>query len=68
MKVFTVAVMFASMAVTTIAQAETYKWQDELCDIQGNFDHKKYSAKQIKNSHFVLEGLTSANLNSFFHR
>lgn len=66
MKAITVAVMLASMAFTTIAQAETYKWQDELCDIQGNFDHKKYSAKQIKNSHFVLEGLTSANLNSFF--
>ena len=66
MKAITVAVMLASMAFTTIAQAETYKWQDELCDIQGNFDNKKYSAKQIKNSHFVLEGLTSANLNSFF--
>jgi len=62
----TVVAILASMIVTTIAQAETYKWQDELCDIQGNFDHKKYSAKQIKNSHFVLEGLTRANLNSFF--
>ena len=66
MRVITVAAMLAFMIVTTIAQAETYKWQDELCDIQGNFDHKKYSAKQIKNSHFVLEGLTRANLNSFF--
>lgn len=66
MKAMTVVAILASMIVTTIAQAETYKWQDELCDIQGNFDHKKYSAKQIKNSHFVLEGLTRANLNSFF--
>ncbi|KAA0924771.1 hypothetical protein FQ082_09235 [Psychrobacter sp. ANT_H56B] len=66
MKAFTVAALLAAIAVTTIAQAETYKWQDELCDIQGNFDNKKYSAKQIKNSHFVLEGLTRANLNSFF--
>lgn len=66
MKVVTVAALLASMAVVNSAQAEVYKWQDELCDIQGNFDHKKYSAKQIKNSHFVLEGLTSANLNSFF--
>ena len=65
MKVVTVAALLASMAVVNSAQAEVYKWQDELCDIQGNFDHKKYSAKQIKNSHFVLEGLTSANLNSF---
>ena len=66
MKVVTVAALLASMAVVNSAQAEVYKWQDELCDIQGNFDHKKYSATQIKNSHFVLEGLTSANLNSFF--
>ena len=66
MKVVTVAALLASMAVVNSAQAEVYKWQDELCDIQGNFDHKKYSAKQIKNSHFVLDGLTSANLNSFF--
>ena len=65
MKVVTVAALLASMAVVNSAQAEVYKWQDELCDIQGNFDHKKYSAKQIKNSHFVLDGLTSANLNSF---
>ena len=50
----------------TITQAEVYKWQDELCDIKGNFDNKKYSVKQIKNSHFVLEGLTRSNLNSFF--
>ena len=66
MRVITVAAMLALMTVTTIAQAEVYKWQDELCDMQGDFDNKKYSAKEIKNSHFVLEGLTSANLNSFF--
>ena len=66
MRVITVAAMLALMTVTTIAQAEVYKWQDELCDIKGDFDNKKYSAKEIKNSHFVLEGLTSANLNSFF--
>ena len=62
----TVVAILASMIVTTIAQADVYKWQDELCDIKGDFDNKKYSAKQIKNSHFVLEGLTRANLNSFF--
>ncbi|KAA0914529.1 hypothetical protein [Psychrobacter sp. ANT_WB68] len=66
MKVITVAALLASMAVTTIAQAEVYKWQDELCDIKGSFDSKKCTAKQIKNSHFVLEGLTRTNLNSFF--
>ena len=66
MKAITVTALLASLAATTIAQAEVYKWQDELCDIKGDFDNKKYSAKEIKNSHFVLEGLTSANLNSFF--
>lgn len=66
MKAITIAAILASMAVTTIAQAEVYKWQDELCDMQGNFDSKKYTAKQIKNSHFVLESLTRLNLNSFF--
>ena len=66
MKAITIAAILASIAVTTIVQAEVYKWQDELCDMQGNFDSKKYSAKQIKNSHFVLESLTRLNLNSFF--
>ena len=66
MKAMTIAAILTAMTVTNIARAEIYKWQDELCDIKGNFDNKKYSAKQIKNSHFVLEGLTRANLNSFF--
>ena len=66
MKTMTVVALLAAIAVTTSTQAEVYQWQDELCDIKGSFDNKKYSAKQIKNSHFVLEGLTRANLNSFF--
>ena len=66
MKWYSVLAVSASMTVTTIAQADVYKWQNELCDMQGNFDNKKYGAKQIKNSHFVLEGLMRANLNSFF--
>ena len=41
MKAVTVAALLASMVVATIAHAEVYKWQDELCDIQGNFDNKK---------------------------
>ena len=45
MKAVTVPALLASMVVATIAQAEVYKWQDELCDIQGNFDNKKYTAK-----------------------
>ena len=66
MKLFSLAAIVAAMAITNIAQAEVYKWQDELCDIKGKFDNKKYSAKQIKNSHFVLRALTSSNLSSFF--
>lgn len=66
MKALTVAAILASMAVTTIAQAQTYKWSDDYCDYKGDFDSKKYTAKQIKNSHFVLEGLTRTNLDSFF--
>ena len=66
MKVIIVAAMLAAMAVTTIAQADVYKWQDDLCEYKANFDSKKYTAKQIKNSHFALEGLTRANLNSSF--
>ena len=65
MKALITAVIFASLAVITIAQAEVYKWQDELCDIQGSFDNKKYSAKQIENSHFMLNNLTGVQLNSF---
>ena len=54
MKVITVAALLASMAVTTVAQAQIYKWGDDYCSYKGDFDSKKYSAKQIKNSHFVL--------------
>lgn len=66
MKAITVAALFASMAVTTIAQAQTYQWEDDYCSMKGNFDSKKYTAKQIKNSYFVLDSLTRTNLNSFF--
>lgn len=66
MKAVTVAVLLASMAVTTIAQAQTYKWEDDFCSMKGDFDSKKYTAKQIKNSHLVLESLTRSNLYSFF--
>ena len=65
MKAMTIAAMLASMIVTNIAQAEIYKWQDELCDIKGSFDNKKYNAKQIKNSHFMLNNLNTVQLNSF---
>lgn len=66
MKAVTVAALLASMAVTTIAQAQTYKWQDDFCSYKGEFDSKKYNTTQIKNSFFVLEGLTRLNLDSFF--
>ncbi|TXD96527.1 hypothetical protein ES754_10340 [Psychrobacter frigidicola] len=66
MKAFTVAALLASMAVTTIAQAQIYKWEADNCSYKGDFNTKKYSAAQIKNSHFVLEGLTRTNLDSFF--
>lgn len=66
MKAFTVAAIIVSMAVTTVAHAQTYQWEDEFCDYKGDFDSKKYSAKQIENSHFVLDGLTRLNLSSFF--
>lgn len=66
MKAVTLVAIVATMSIATIAQAEVYKWQDELCDIQGNFDNKKYSAEQIENSHFMLDNLTSSQLDSFF--
>ena len=56
----------ALLAIATIAQAETYQWQGDYCSMKGDFDSKKYTAKQIKNSHFVLESLTRLNLESFF--
>ena len=66
MKALTVAAVLTSMAVTTIAQAEIYQWEDDYCHMKGNFDSKKYTAKQIKNSHLLLESLTKTNLESFF--
>ncbi|WP_201537117.1 hypothetical protein [Psychrobacter immobilis] len=65
MKSYSTVVMTALLIVANTAQAEVYKWQDELCDIKGNFDSKKYSAKQIKNSHFMLNNLNTVQLNSF---
>ena len=65
MKAVIVGALVASMAVTTIAQAQTYKWQDELCDMKGSFDDKKYTADQIENSHFMLNSLNTVQLNSF---
>ena len=66
MKAITVATILASMTVSTIVQAQTYQWENDYCSMKGDFDSKKYTAKQIKNSHFVLEGLTRTNLGSFF--
>ena len=66
MKAITIAAIIASMAVITIAQAQTYKWEDDFCSYKGEFDSKKYNTTQIKNSFFVLEGLTRLNLDSFF--
>ncbi len=64
MKAYTVIAVSALLTITTSAQAEVYKWQDELCDMQGDFDEQKYSAEQIKNSHNVLDRLTRLNLKS----
>ena len=62
MKALITAVILASMAVTTITQAQTYKWEDDYCSMKGDFDSKKYTAKQIKNSHYVMDELTTLNL------
>ncbi len=64
MKAVTLVAIVAAMSIATIAQAEVYKWQDDLCDIQGTFDNKRYNAQQIKNSHFMLNNLTSVQLSS----
>lgn len=60
-KILTTALM-ASMLVATSAQAQTYSWEDDYCSYKGNFDSKKYTANQIKNSYDVLQNLTSLNL------
>ncbi|MBH0086010.1 hypothetical protein I6E84_07240 [Psychrobacter sp. SCQQ22] len=64
MKAMTVAAVLTLMAVTTSTQAEVYQWQDDLCDMKGEFNNRKYSAKQIENSHFMLNNLTSVQLSS----
>ncbi|WP_261863304.1 hypothetical protein [Psychrobacter sp. JCM 18900] len=62
MKGLTTALIVASMAMTTIAQAQIYKWEDGYCRMQGDFDSKKYTAKQIENSHYVMNQLSTLNL------
>lgn len=65
MKRYSLIAVSVLLTVPGIATAEVYQWQDDLCEIKGSFDNKKYSAKQIKNSHLVLERLTRLNLESF---
>lgn len=65
MKRYSLIAVSVLLTVPSIATAEVYKWQDDLCDMKGSFDNKKYSAKQIKNSHLVLDRLTRLNLESF---
>lgn len=66
MKTVIVTALLASLALTTIAQAQTYTWEEGHCSYKGDFDSTKYSAKQIKNVHLVMESLTRTNLDSFF--
>lgn len=67
MKAMTVAAILTLMAVTTITQAQTYQWEDDYfyCSHKGDFDSKKYTAEQIKNSHLLLNSLRTSNLASF---
>ncbi|MCG3809944.1 hypothetical protein I3252_10675 [Psychrobacter sp. Ps4] len=65
MKRYSLIAVSVLLTVSSIATAEVYKWQDELCDIKGSFDNKKYTANQIKNSHFMLNNLNTVQLNSF---
>lgn len=60
-KVLTTALM-ASMLVTISAQAQTYSWEDDYCSYKGDFDNKKYTLNQIKNSHYVMQQLGTLNL------
>lgn len=64
MKAVTVAALLASMYVTTIAQAQTYEWEEALCSMKGNFDNKKYTTKQVENSYYVMNQLNDLNLES----
>ncbi|WP_312752493.1 hypothetical protein [Psychrobacter sanguinis] len=65
MKNFLTTALMASMLVTTSAQAQTYQWEEDYCSYKGNFDSKKYTANQIKNSHDVLQNLNRLNLDGF---
>jgi len=64
MKVITTAVLLASMVVTAIAQAQTYEWEEALCSMKGDFNSKKYTAKQVDNSYYVMNQLSHSNLDS----
>ncbi|WP_162617733.1 hypothetical protein [Psychrobacter sp. YP14] len=60
-KVLTTALV-ASMLVITSAQAQTYSWEADYCSYKGDFDNKKYTLNQIKNSHYVMQQLGTLNL------
>lgn len=64
-KILTTALM-ASMLVTTSAQAQTYSWEEDYCSYKGDFDNKKYTLNQIKNSHYVMQQLGTLNLDVQF--
>lgn len=64
MKVATTAMLLASTAMTTIAQAQTYEWEQALCSYKGEFNSKKYTTKQVDNSYYMPDQLGSLNLDS----
>lgn len=66
MKSYSALAITALLAIANSTQAEVYDWQDDLCEVQGEFDNEKYNIQQIQNSHIVLAGLTRSNLDSFF--
>lgn len=61
-----IATLIIAIAATHNAQAQSYQWEDDFCEYKGDFNNKKYSAKQIENSHLILNRLNGLNLSSFF--
>jgi len=51
--VMTVLVSIGSAA----GQQKVFKWSDELCDYQGTYNAKKYTAAQLRNTERLLRGM-----------
>lgn len=66
---FAAAAIVAFAAGSAAAQQKVFKWSDELCDYQGTYNSRKFSATQLKDTAklFSYKGLPLTKTPTVFH-